>query len=237
MIKGTSISSGAAELKTLFEAIAARDLDLVSRLLAQSPMLARQANSAGATRQNPREYFFESIGHYAYGGDTPLHIAAAAHAPDIVDALLAHGADVHARNRRGAEPLHYAADGNPDAPHWNPDAQAAVIQRLIRAGANPNALDKDGVAPLHRAVRTRCAAAVHALLVGGAEPRLQNKSGPTTIFLARCALTLARWSSVTVPARPRRCLWRCLWRCRTPVSPPLTIGNFTALYSPWHLSP
>jgi ankyrin repeat protein len=56
----------------------------------------------------------------------------------------------------------------PGSPGWNPAAQAATIAYLIEAGADPNARDKSQVAPLHRAVRTRCAAAVGALLDGGA---------------------------------------------------------------------
>lgn len=55
----------------------------------------------------------------------------------------------------------------PGLPAWNPDAQVATIGCLIAAGADPNAMDKSGVAPLHRAVRARCAAAVEALLDGG----------------------------------------------------------------------
>jgi len=34
-------------------------------------------------------------------------------------------------------------------------AQAKIIRRLIRAGADPNAVDKSGVAPLHRAIAVR----------------------------------------------------------------------------------
>ena len=91
---------------------------------------------------------------------------------------------MRARNRRGAEPLHYAADGNPDAEHWNPVAQREVIAYLVAAGADPNVLDKGGVAPLHRAVRTRCSAAVGAVIESGADPRLMNKSGSTPLHLA-----------------------------------------------------
>src|SRR5262249_25659272 len=76
--------------------------------------------------------------------------------------LLAQGALVGARNRRGAEPLHYAADGGPYLPTWDSSAQGATVTRLIEAGANPNALDKGGVAPLHRAGRCPCAAALPA---------------------------------------------------------------------------
>ena len=102
----------------------------------------------------------------------------------IVPRLIATGANVRARNRRGAEPLHYAVDGRPGACRWNPPAQAATVARLIEAGADPNATDKSGVTPLHRAVRTRCAAAVKALLEGGADPRRKNNSGSTPMLLA-----------------------------------------------------
>jgi hypothetical protein len=65
-----------------------------------------------------------------------------------------------------------------------PEAQSATIAYLIQAGANPNAKDNSGVAPLHRAVRTRCAAAVRALLVSGADARGKNKRGSTPLHLA-----------------------------------------------------
>src|SRR5437764_421379 len=76
------------------------------------------------------------------------------------------------------------SDGSDDGAHWDPVAQRAVIAYLIAAGAAPNALDKSGVAPLHRAVRTRSSAAVSALIENGADPRLMNKSGSTPLHLA-----------------------------------------------------
>ena len=115
-----------------------------------------------------------------YAGDTALHMAAAAHRSEIAQALIDKGADCFAKNRRGAQPLHYAADANAG----NPTAQAATIACLIRAGADPNVTDNSGVTPLHRAVRTRCAAAVEALLAGGAAPRGRNGSGSTPLHLA-----------------------------------------------------
>jgi hypothetical protein len=42
----------------------------------------------------------------------------------------------------------------------------------------------DGVTPLHRAVRTRCAEAVRTLLAHGADPARKNKSGSTPMHLA-----------------------------------------------------
>ena len=45
-------------------------------------------------------------------------------------------------------------------------------------------MTESGVAPLHRAVRNRCSAAVSALIDGGADPLLMNKSGSTPLHLA-----------------------------------------------------
>ena len=171
-------------LYALLKAIASRDRRAVARQLDASPDLARRAIRVGASRQGPGGYFFDAIRHHVYAGDTALHIAAAAHQKDAAESLVALGADVRARNRRGAEPLHYAADGSPGADWWDPVQQAAVCAYLVEAGADPNALDKSGVAPLHRAVRTRSAAAVSALITSGADPKLMNKSGSTPLHLA-----------------------------------------------------
>jgi len=153
-------------------------------MLAASPKLALERAEDGATRQSAGAYFFDEIKLYMYEGDTALHMAAAAYQVRIAEALIAKGAAIRAQNRRGAEPLHYAADGAPSFRHWNPNEQAATIACLIHAGANPNTVDKSGVAPLHRAVRTRCAGAVKALLEGGADVCAKNKSGSTPMLLA-----------------------------------------------------
>jgi hypothetical protein len=86
--------------------------------------------------------------------------------------------------RRRSTPLHYAADGNPASPKWNPVAQAETIACLIASGADPNAVDKNGVTALHRAVRTRCAWAVSALLQGAADALRKNSAGSTPMILA-----------------------------------------------------
>jgi ankyrin repeat protein len=156
------------------------DIDQVSRRLAASPALATAASEVGATRQEASTFFFADIAHYLYAGDTALHMAAAAFRRKVAELLVAHGADCRAKNRRGAEPLHYAADAN----RWDPTAQAEMIRYLLSIGADPNALDSAGVAPLHRAVRTRSLSAVRALLDGGANSRLPNKAGSTPLHLA-----------------------------------------------------
>jgi ankyrin repeat protein len=146
--------------------------DVVSQLLASDGELSSGRSEA--------EYFVDAATHQLYAGDTALHMAAAAFQRAVAEILVRSGADSRARNRRGAEPLHYAADTN----HWAPAAQRETIEYLLSAGADPNALDNGGTAPLHRAVRTRSSEAVRALLEGGADVRKQNGSGSTPLHLA-----------------------------------------------------
>lgn len=174
------------------------DIDQVSRRLAGNPTLATTPSDVGATRQGASTFFFTEISHYLYPGDTALHMAAAAWQRQVAELLIAHGADWRAKNHRGAQPLHYAADAN----RWDPTAQAAMIEYLVSVGADPNALDGAGVAPLHRAVRTRSLAAVRALLDGGANARLPNKSGSTPLHLA--VQTTGRGGSGSPQAREQQ---------------------------------
>ena len=131
-----------------------------------------------------QKYFVDEIGRYIYAGDTAFTSPRGPVERDMVQELVARGADVRAKNRRGAEPLHAAVNGVPGLRNWNPSAQAATVACLIEAGADPNAVNKSGAAPLHVAVRTRCAAAVRALLIGGADAHRKNKSGSTPMLLA-----------------------------------------------------
>jgi ankyrin repeat protein len=114
------------------------------------------------------------------------HAAAFAYDRETARDLVARGAGVRARDRRGAEPLHAVVIGEPGAPNWNPARQRAVVEYLVEAGADPNAAALGGVTPLHRAVRNRCSAAVEALLRAGADPRAANDHGSTPSELARC---------------------------------------------------
>jgi len=121
----------------LVRAIVRGNAPEVAKLLGTSPSLAQQSLALGATREGAPDFFFEEIGHYLYGGDTPLHAAAAGYRREIAKELLKNGASVAAINRRVPAPLHYAADGGP---------QAEMVTLLIKAGADPNPLDKSGVA-------------------------------------------------------------------------------------------
>lgn len=72
-------------------------------------------------------------------GQTPLLLAARSHADaGIVGLLLSAGADVSARNEEASTALHEAAGAG----------NMAVVELLLKHGANPDALDKDGRKPL-----------------------------------------------------------------------------------------
>jgi hypothetical protein len=164
--------------QSLFAAILEDDRAKVKELLGHDPALTKRV----VTEEDRYE---SRIAHWIYSGDTVLHVAAAGYRVEIARMLLAAGADsASAGNRRSSQPLHYAADGYLDNPSWNPRRQVAMIRLLLKAGSHIDAQDKNGATPLHRAVRTRCAAAVKCLLDAGADPTIRNKPGSTPFHLA-----------------------------------------------------
>jgi hypothetical protein len=165
-------------MDTLLRAILIDDRAAVKELL--------QADRALTTRGINKARLYKSpIAHWIYVGDTALHLATAGYRVEIARLLLAAGADPNAAgNHRQSGPLHYAADGYIIDPAWDAKRQVHTIRCLLGAGAHVNAQDKNGAAPLHRAVRTRCAAAVKCLLEAGGDPTLKNKPGSTPFHLA-----------------------------------------------------
>ena len=170
------------DLVGLMRSIGTGDGDRVTRAVAADSALAT------ARLQRADECFLVECHAQVYAGDTLLHAAAFMYDVDVARQLVAAGADVHARNRRCAEPLHAAVMGGPGPDKWNPPAQVAMIDYLVEIGADPNARAAGGVTPLHRAVRNRCSAAVQALLAVGADASLTNDSGST-------ALALTEWTT------------------------------------------
>ncbi len=147
-------------------------------------LLATDAGLATSTVTEPKLYR-SSIFHWLYAGDKALHLAAAGYRVEIIDLLLAAGADPNAMmNHRRSGPLHYASDGIITGPEWNAKRQVSTIRHLLRAGADLCTPDKNGATPLHRAVRTRCADAVAFLLESGSDPARPNQSGSTPFHLA-----------------------------------------------------
>lgn len=165
-------------MNRILKAIADDDQHGVAELL--------KADSTLVTRLVSKAILYRSgIFHWLYVGDTALHLAAAGYRVEIVRLLLRAGADPNASsNHRHSAPLHYAADGFITGPVWSADKQVGTIRALLDKGANVHLQDKNGATALHRAVRTRCAAAVQCLLAAGASPTMKNKPGSTAFHLA-----------------------------------------------------
>src|ERR1700722_15932820 len=123
-----------AKLATLLLSIANLDHAAALRIHDAVPSLAT------ATMAKRDEFFLAYRLVQVYEGDTALHAAGFSYDSEMARDLIACGADVRARNRRGAELLHAAVIGVPGAANWNPTRQRDVIIYLIDAGADPNAV-------------------------------------------------------------------------------------------------
>jgi hypothetical protein len=105
---------------------------------------------------------------------SPLHAACSYGHLKAVDALLALGADVKLRNRKGRTPLHVVAN--------NLDL-VLIIERLIKAGAMVDAVDKKGLTPLMLMCSNGNLEGVATLLALGADVNLEAWSNGLTPLL------------------------------------------------------
>ncbi len=165
-------------MNAIIEAIVDDDVATARRLL-------REDSGLGSRPLQTPKLYRSGIFHWIYVGDTLLHLAAAGYRVEIVRLLLGAGADPNAAmNRRRSTPLHYAADGFVTGSAWDPEKQVTTIRCLLENGADIHRQDMNGATALHRAVRTRCAAAVRFLLEAGGDPTIRNKPGSTPFHLA-----------------------------------------------------
>lgn len=116
-----------------------------------------------------------------YDGLAPLHLALEAQEEELVEMLLAAGANPNQPSKDVASPLHMVAPRGP----------LKLLQLLLDAKADPGAAGADGWTPLHLAARAGSSPKVAALLAAGAAPGAVNAQGSTPLHLvsmSACAL-------------------------------------------------
>jgi len=115
-------------------------------------------------------------------GLTLLYHAAVAGKAEVVETLLAKGADPKVADEKGVTPLHAAARAG----------YAAVVKALLAKGADPNAKTKAGETPLYAATdhvaalpqHAGCVEVVKLLLAAKADPNAKGPQDDTALHVA-----------------------------------------------------
>ena len=102
---------------------------------------------------------------------TPLFMAAGKGHKEIVELLLANGAEVNAKGDGGVTPLHIAPLGS----------HKEVAELLIAKGADVNAKKDDGETPLHYAAFVSHKEIVELLIAKGADVNAKDKDDETPL--------------------------------------------------------
>ncbi|XP_049764090.1 poly [ADP-ribose] polymerase tankyrase isoform X3 [Schistocerca cancellata] len=154
--------SGSADVECqLLEAAKAGNTDQVQRLLTSYPHIVNCRDLDGSSSFNRHS--------------TPLHFAAGYNRVAVVEYLLAHGADVHAKDKGGLVPLHNACSYG----HYE------VTELLVKHGASVNVADLWKFTPLHEAAAKGKYDIVRLLLKHGADASKKNRDGATPLDLVR----------------------------------------------------
>ncbi|KAK9828865.1 hypothetical protein WJX72_002461 [[Myrmecia] bisecta] len=149
------------------------------------------------------------VSRCAPGGAAPIHRAATSGSTEVLEALLAAGADVEAPSTPGTPLLWAAGSGKSDCvkallaagadPHATGDANVGtvlmatatgstdVVNALLAAGANPNHAANGGVTALHAAAESSQPDMIKLLLEAGANADVEDEGGHTPISAAAAA--------------------------------------------------
>ncbi|CAG2220102.1 TNKS [Mytilus edulis] len=142
----------------LLEAVKAGDMAVVKKLISAHP----HSVNCRDLKLNGRH-------------STPLHVAAGYNRVTVVDFLLTHGADMHAKDKGGLDPLHNACSYG----HYE------VTELLIKHGADVNVADLWKFTPLHEAAAKGKLEICKLLLKHGADATKKNKDGNTPLDLVK----------------------------------------------------
>jgi uncharacterized protein len=198
----------------LFDAIRTDDVGMVRRLVRQDPGLIKATNEQGvsallyaryANRTAAMDIMLEAaadldifeaaaIGEpqrltallsedpglakaWSPDGFTPLHYAAFFGNEEILGLLLAYGVDVnlHSRNSFNVTPLHSACTNR----------HLGIVKILIEQGADVNAKQERGFAPLHEAGHVGDKNMADMLIKAGADRSMRNDDGKSPADIAR----------------------------------------------------
>ncbi|XP_072281308.1 poly [ADP-ribose] polymerase tankyrase-2 isoform X2 [Pyxicephalus adspersus] len=185
LLQGLPLSNSDAD-RQLLEAAKAGDLEIVKKLCNSQTVNCRDIEG----RQS-----------------TPLHFAAGYNRVAVVEYLLEHGADVHAKDKGGLVPLHNACSYG----HYE------VAELLVKHGAVINVADLWKFTPLHEAAAKGKYEICKLLLQHGADSTKKNREGNTPLDLVKDGDTdiqdLLRGDAALLDAAKRGCVARVKKLC------------------------
>ncbi len=166
-------------MKELFEAIRAGDLSRVAALVEADPSLAIFAATIQGETARVEQLLAANrslTSALSTDGWTALHLAAFFGMEPTARLLLNRGAVVNARstNPMRNTPLHAAAAGR----------HAALVKLLIDHGANVNAQQHGGWAPIHAVAQNGDVESATALVAAGADVQVRADNQQRAIDLA-----------------------------------------------------
>ncbi|WLQ13631.1 ankyrin repeat domain-containing protein [Hahella aquimaris] len=145
-------------VKAVIHAAVKQDLEGLRKLFLDNPELDLNTRSPFAATER----------------STPLIIASAVGDADMIDYLLAQGADVNIQGKQGSTALAMAVE-------WR---HPEIIERLLQAGADVNVAMDDGTSPLMKTASYNLPELASRLLEQGANVNANRHDGWTSLMLA-----------------------------------------------------